>query len=181
MVTYILHFESFQSNVILSPEQLSDNKGMPITEWVTKELTRRTIMSEFRRFLLEFVDAQGESVYGPLIRSLGESNKESLEVNYRHLSQAKATLAYFVVNAPQEVLKMFDTIAFEVVQMEYPDYGRIHAEIHVRITDLPIISTLRDLRYVEVAPESEKCFLGLEFRSCYTYGLWLLIILVKLT
>ncbi|GJJ73192.1 DNA replication licensing factor MCM2 [Entomortierella parvispora] len=138
------------SNVILSPEQLSDNKGMPITEWVTKELTRRTIMSEFRRFLLEFVDAQGESVYGPLIRALGESNKESLEVNYRHLSQAKATLAYFVVNAPQEVLKMFDTIAFEVVQMEYPDYGRIHAEIHVRITNLPIISTLRDLRQADL-------------------------------
>ncbi|KAG0301700.1 MCM DNA helicase complex subunit, partial [Dissophora globulifera] len=138
------------SNVILGPEQLSDHKGMSISEWVTKELTRRTIMSEFRRFLLEYVDANGESVYGPLIRSLGEANKESLEVSYRHLSQAKPTLAYFVANAPQEVLKMFDTIAFEVVQLEYPDYGRIHAEIHVRITDLPIISTLRDLRQINL-------------------------------
>ncbi|KAG0052553.1 MCM DNA helicase complex subunit [Gryganskiella cystojenkinii] len=138
------------SNMILGPEQLSDNKGLPITEWVTKELTRRTIMTEFRRFLLEYVDANGESVYGPLIRALGESNKESLEVSYRHLSEAKSTLAYFVVNAPQEVLKMFDAIAFEVVLMEYPDYGRIHAEIHVRITDLPIISTLRDLRQADL-------------------------------
>ncbi|KAF9966257.1 MCM DNA helicase complex subunit [Mortierella alpina] len=138
------------SNVILSPEQLSDHKGMSISEWVTKELTRRTIMSEFRRFLLEYVDANGESVYGPLIRSLGEANKESLEVGYRHLSVAKPTLAYFVVNAPQEVLKMFDSIAFEVVQMEYPDYGRIHSEIHVRITDLPIVSTLRDLRQINL-------------------------------
>jgi DNA replication licensing factor MCM2 len=121
---------------------------MSISDWVTKELTRRTIMSEFRRFLLEYVDVNGESVYGPLIRALGLANKESLEVSYRHLSEAKEALAYFVVNAPQEVLKMFDAIAFEVVQMEYPDYGRIHSEIHVRITDLPIVSTLRDLRYV---------------------------------
>ena len=109
-------------------------------------------MSEFRRFLLEFVDAKGESVYGPLIRALGLANKESLEVCYRHLSEAKPTLAYFVVNAPLEVLKMFDAIAFEVVQMEYPDYGRIHSEIHVRVTDLPIVSTLRDLRYVSFRP-----------------------------
>ncbi|KAF9361260.1 MCM DNA helicase complex subunit [Mortierella sp. AD094] len=138
------------SNVILGPEQLSDHKGLSISEWVTKELTRRTIMSEFRRFLLEFVDANGESVYGPLIRALGEANKESLEVSYRHLSEAKPTLAYFIVNAPQEVLKMFDAIAFEVVQLEYPDYGRIHSEIHVRITDLPIVSTLRDLRQVNL-------------------------------
>ncbi|KAF9324785.1 MCM DNA helicase complex subunit [Linnemannia elongata] len=138
------------SNVILGPEQLSDHKGMPITEWVTKELTRRTIMSEFRRFLLEFVDDKGESVYGPLIRALGLANKESLEVCYRHLSEAKPTLAYFVVNAPLEVLKMFDSIAFEVVQMEYPDYGRIHSEIHVRVTDLPIVSTLRDLRQINL-------------------------------
>lgn len=125
---------------------MGDHKGLSISEWVTKELTRRTIMAEFRRFLLEYLDNNGESVYGPLIRTLGEANRESLEVCYRHLSEAKPTLAYFVVNAPQEVLKMFDAVAFEVVQMEYPDYGRIHSEIHVRITDLPIVSTLRDLR-----------------------------------
>lgn len=127
---------------------MGDHKGLSISEWVTKELTRRTIMAEFRRFLLEYLDNNGESVYGPLIRTLGEANRESLEVCYRHLSEAKPTLAYFVVNAPQEVLKMFDSVAFEVVQMEYPDYGRIHSEIHVRITDLPIVSTLRDLRFV---------------------------------
>ncbi|KAF9164558.1 MCM DNA helicase complex subunit [Actinomortierella ambigua] len=134
------------SNVVLGQEQLLDHKGWSISEWVTKELTRRTIMVEFRKFLLEYVDMNGESVYGPLIRALGEANKESLEVSYRHLQESKPTLAYFVVNAPQEVLKMFDTIAFEVVQMEYPDYGRIHSEIHVRITDLPVVCTLRDLR-----------------------------------
>ncbi|KAG0318235.1 MCM DNA helicase complex subunit, partial [Podila horticola] len=138
------------SNVILGPEQLGDHKGLSISEWVTKELTRRTIMAEFRRFLLEYLDNNGESVYGPLIRTLGEANRESLEVCYRHLSEAKPTLAYFVVNAPQEVLKMFDAVAFEVVQMEYPDYGRIHSEIHVRITDLPIVSTLRDLRQINL-------------------------------
>jgi DNA replication licensing factor MCM2 len=34
----------------------------------------------------------------------------------------------------------------EVVLLHYPDYERIHAEIHVRITDVPVQYTLRQLR-----------------------------------
>jgi len=34
-----------------------------------------------------------------------------------------------------------------VLSSEYfPDYGKIRDEIHVRISDLPIVDTLRDLR-----------------------------------
>ena len=38
----------------------------------------------------------------------------------------------------------------QVVLISYPNYHRIHSEIHVRITDLPSIASLRDLRRVHL-------------------------------
>lgn len=44
------------------------------------------------------------------------------------------------------MLAIFDEVALSVVLISYPHYERIHSEIHVRITDLPATSSLRDLR-----------------------------------
>ena len=38
-------------------------------------------------------------------------------------------------------------VAFEVVKFAFQDYDRIHSEIHVRITELPTVDSLRDLRH----------------------------------
>lgn len=73
-------------------------------------------------------------------------NSESLEVSYLHLSDSKAILAYFLANCPAAMLEIFDGVALEAILLYYPHYERIHREIHVRISDLPTISTLRDLR-----------------------------------
>ncbi|KAJ2974173.1 hypothetical protein NQ176_g6195 [Zarea fungicola] len=130
----------------LSLEALSDVKAANLTEWVSQAHVQRTIRREFKAFLTSYTDASGSSVYGNRIRTLGEINAESLEVSYEHLSESKAILAYFLANAPAEVLKLFDEIAMDVVLLHYPDYERIHSEIHVRIFDLPVHYTLRQLR-----------------------------------
>ncbi len=130
----------------LSLETLQDIKASNITEWVSLPSVMRTIAREFKSFLTEYIDAQGTSVYGTRIRTLGEVNSESLEVSYDHLSSTKAILAYFLANAPAEMLKIFDKAAFEVTRLHYPNYEQIHPEIHVRISDLPVHYTLRQLR-----------------------------------
>lgn len=130
----------------LSLETLQDVKAPNITEWVTSPPVVKTIAREFKSFLTEYIDANGTSVYGTRIRTLGEVNSESLEVSYDHLSSTKAILAYFLANAPAEMLKIFDKAAFEVVRLHYPNYELIHPEIHVRISDLPVQYTLRQLR-----------------------------------
>ena len=130
----------------LSLETLQDVKAANVTEWVTLPPVMRTITREFKSFLTEYIDAQGTSVYGTRIRTLGEVNSESLEVSWDHLASTKSTLAYFLVNAPTEMLKIFDSAAFEVVRLHYPNYELIHPEIHVRIADLPVHYTLRQLR-----------------------------------
>lgn len=130
----------------LSAEALADIKAASLTDWVIQPAVHRTIAREFKSFLTEFVDSQGISVYGVRIRTLGEVNAESLEVDWEHLSSMKPTIAYFAANAPIEVLKIFDDVALDVTLYHYPDYERIHSEIHVRINGLPISYTLRQLR-----------------------------------
>ncbi|RGP67528.1 minichromosome maintenance 2 [Fusarium longipes] len=130
----------------LSLEALADVKASNLTEWVSLPAVQRTIRREFKAFLTSYTDASGYSVYGNRIRTLGEVNAETLEVSYDHLSESKAILAYFLANAPAEMLKLFDEVAMDVVLLHYPDYERIHSEIHIRIFDLPVHYTLRQLR-----------------------------------
>ena len=133
-------------NEELSLETLQDVKASSLTDWVNQPAVNRTIFREFKSFLTEYTDDHGISVYGTRIRTLGEVNAESLDVSYDHLSASKAILAYFLANAPAEVLSIFDKVAMDVVLLHYPDYARIHSEIHVRISDLPVHYTLRQLR-----------------------------------
>ncbi|TGJ84728.1 hypothetical protein E0Z10_g4014 [Xylaria hypoxylon] len=130
----------------LSLEALQDVKASSLTDWVSQPAVQRTIKREFKAFLTEYTDESGSSVYGNRIRTLGEVNAETLEVSYDHLSSSKAILAYFLANAPQEMLVLFDQVAMDVVLLHYPDYQRIHSDIHVRIFDLPVHYTLRQLR-----------------------------------
>ncbi len=73
-------------------------------------------------------------------------NAESLEVSYLHLALSKPILAYFLTNCPSAMLAIFDEVALSAILLYYPAYERIHSEVHVRITDLPLASSLRDLR-----------------------------------
>ncbi|OJJ44375.1 hypothetical protein ASPZODRAFT_781487 [Penicilliopsis zonata CBS 506.65] len=130
----------------LTLEELSDIKADNITDWVTQPQVLRSIYREFKAFLTEFTDPAGASVYGNRIKTLGEVNSASLEVSYNHLSSTRATLSYFLCNEPTEVLKVFDQVALDVTLFHYPQYHDIHNEIHVRITDLPLCFTLRELR-----------------------------------
>lgn len=134
----------------LTLESLSNVKANSYSEWITQPNVSRTIARELKSFLLEYTDETGRSVYGARIRTLGEMNSESLEVNYRHLAESKAIIALFLAKCPSEMLKIFDLVAMEATELHYPDYARIHSEIHVRISDFPTIHNLRELREINL-------------------------------
>ncbi|KAL9559494.1 MCM DNA helicase complex subunit [Mucor bainieri] len=130
----------------MSLSDLRNMKDTSIAVWITREAVRRGIKREFKDFLQTYVDEHGTSVYGERIRDMGERNKESFEVNYENLAESKIILAYYLSNSPIAMLKILDEVALEVTLLQFPAYERIHREIHVRITDLPVKNTLRELR-----------------------------------
>lgn len=66
------------------------------------------------------------------------------------LASAEQTLAYFLPEAPVEVLQVFDKAAKDVVLSMFPQYERIAKEIHVRIAELPLLEELRSLRQLHL-------------------------------
>ncbi|KAG9050213.1 MCM DNA helicase complex subunit [Tulasnella sp. UAMH 9824] len=130
----------------LPAEDIAEVKAASIAEWIAIDSVRKTIARLFRDFLMTYTDKEGASVYGTRIDSLGQRNAESLEVSFLHLIDANKHLAYFLASCPAAMLAIFDGVALQVITLYYPAYDSIHPEVHVRITDYPNISELRDLR-----------------------------------
>jgi DNA replication licensing factor MCM2 len=77
-------------------------------------------------------------------------NEESLVVSFIDLEAHSAILSYYVSACPIEVLPIFDEVALDVVLDWFEDYANIQKQVHVRISDLPVTETLRDLRQVNL-------------------------------
>jgi DNA replication licensing factor MCM2 len=115
------------------------------TEIVGREVSRR-----FTQFLLSYTDDKGNCVYRDRIKRMCDSNGQSLEVSYMHLSIAQPVFGMWVADAPEDMLEKLNETAMEVVKQLYPDYDQIHNEIFVRIVELPITDKLRDIRQVHL-------------------------------
>nr|ANM86134.1 DNA replication licensing factor MCM2 [Stygiella incarcerata] len=124
---------------------LADAKGS-LRDWIVHDANRRVIASKLRKFLLQYTDASGASVYEERIHTMCTENKSSLVVDFFHLSQAEEILALWLADAPMEMLRIFDEIAMRVVLRSFPNYHRISPEVHVRIANLPVPDNLRDIR-----------------------------------
>lgn len=136
--------------MIESIENLEDMKGHSVREWVSMLGPKTEIKNRFKNFLRTYVDTKGHNVYREKIRQMVEANKESLVIDYNMLASVEQVLAYFLPEAPAEMLQNFDEAAKEVVLNMYPKYENIAKEIHVRIAELPLIEELRSLRQLHL-------------------------------
>ena len=60
--------------------------------------------------------------------------------------EAEPVLAFWVADAPKDMLLVLNEAALKHTLMLFPSYHAIQTEIHVRITDVPILDSIRDLR-----------------------------------
>ncbi|KAG8007194.1 DNA replication licensing factor mcm2 [Nibea albiflora] len=139
-----------EEEMIESIENLEDMKGHTVREWVSMTAPRLEIYNRFKNFLRTHVDENGHNVFKEKISDMCKDNKESLVVNYEDLAAREHVLAYFLPEAPTEMLKVFDEAAKEVVLAMYPKYDRIAHEIHVRICNLPLVEEIRSLRQLHL-------------------------------
>ncbi|XP_041080079.1 DNA replication licensing factor mcm2 [Polyodon spathula] len=137
-------------DMIESIENLEDLKGHSVREWVSMAAPRLEIYHRFKNFLRTHVDEHGHNVFKEKISDMCKENRESLVVNYEDLAAREHVLAYFLPEAPAEMLKIFDEAAKEVVLAMYPKYDRIAHEIHARICNLPLVEELRSLRQLHL-------------------------------
>lgn len=136
--------------MIESIENLEDMRGHTVREWVSLLGPKTEIYNRFKNFLRTFVDAKGHNLYREKVRQMCEDNRQSFEVDYNVLAAEEQVLAYFLPEAPFEMLQIFDSAAKDVVLSMFPQYERICEDIHVRVTDLPLLEEIRSLRQLHL-------------------------------
>lgn len=126
---------------------------VPLREWIAQDRTRREIQRKFRAFLKNFTpenptgkNRRGTGLYEQKIRTMCSNNLASLQVSYLHLMEAEPVLAFWVADAPKDMLLVLAEAATRHVFYLFPSYHVIQPEIHVRMSAVPILDSLRDLR-----------------------------------
>ena len=74
----------------------------------------------------------------------------SLEVDYCHLIAVHTKLAMWLADVPAPVLETLDQAAMQVLAALHPkycDHLTDRERIHVRISNLPIVDQIRNIRY----------------------------------
>lgn len=138
------------TDMVESIENLEDTKGHTIKEWVTMLGPRTEIANRFKSFLQSYVNNRGQYVYREAIRRMCEQNESSFVVMFNHLAENANVLAYFLPDAPFQLLEIFNQVAKETVLRLFPNYERISNEINVRIASFPLMEELRTLRQVHL-------------------------------
>jgi DNA replication licensing factor MCM2 len=131
---------NFEDNI-----DYEDVKGT-LAEWVTKPSVLKWIRQSFTQFLYAYREEGKAPVYEERINEMCQDNKQSLHVNFPHLSQKIPTLAIWVAEEPTHLLPILDSVASSVVEELFPEYKQVHEKIFVRIMRMPIEDNLRDLR-----------------------------------
>lgn len=142
--------ETEDTELIESIENLEDTKGYTIKEWVCMIGPRTEIVNRFKNFLRTYVNSKGHYVYKDRVRRMCENNQSSFTVEFPNLANKEHVLAYFLPEAPFQMLEIFNEVAKEIVLTIFPSYERVTNEIHVRISDLPLIEELRTFRKLHV-------------------------------
>jgi len=131
---------------------------VPLREWIAQDRTRREVQRKFMSFLRHFRPdmteeeqqhrrrKRGNGIYEQKIRLMCASNKATLQVSYDHLMEAEPLMAVWLADAPKDMLDLLDEAATRHTLLLFPSYGSIKEDIHVRIADIPIMDSLRDLR-----------------------------------
>ncbi|CAK9795106.1 DNA replication licensing factor Mcm2 [Anthophora quadrimaculata] len=134
------------TEMIESIENLEDTKGYSVKEWVSMLGPRTEISNRFKSFLRTHTNSKGQYMYKERIRHMCESNQSSFVVEFPILASKEHVLAYFLPEAPFQMLNIFDEVAKELVLTIFPSYERVSTEIHVRISELPLIEEIRTFR-----------------------------------
>ncbi|KAL8604098.1 MCM DNA helicase complex subunit [Nucella lapillus] len=142
--------EDDEDMLVESVTTLEDTKGHSVREWVAMLGPKTEIKNRFKNFLRTHIDENGHNVFREKIRQMVEGNHQSLIIDYNTLASSLQVLAYFLPEAPVEMLQNFDEAAKEVVLGMYPNYERIVQDIKVRIQDLPLVEEIRSLRQLHL-------------------------------
>ena len=136
-----------------------------LAKWIHQEQTLKYIRVKFTKFLNQFKGENNLPIYATKIRQMCVSNLQSVEINYSHLKQALPTIAMWVGMQPSIILPELNMIAYNAAIKHYNSYKTIFPEVFVKITNLPILDYVRDLRYTHLGSLIKGTLIIIQFKE----------------
>lgn len=99
-----------------------DVKGT-LASWVQKPGVQNFIKKSFMQFLYAYREEGKAPVYEERINEMCQQNKQSLHVNFPHLSNKIPTLAIWLAEEPVHILPILNQVASNVVAELFPEYS----------------------------------------------------------
>lgn len=125
--------------------------GRPVSAILQERGARKEVSDRFASFLRNFADEKNDAlIYMDRVRMMAASNGQSLVISFKHLSISEPTIGIWLADAPSLILDVFNEAATNVTFSIFKEYKRIHPEIFVRISDLPVSDNLRDIRHIHL-------------------------------
>ena len=128
---------------------LDEPRG-PVKEFLAQDAVRREVKRQFKRFLVQHTDEAGDLVYAQRLRDMVRANACSLEVDYVDLAHRLPQVAIWVADLPNDVLPILDETARELALSEFEGYEAVATHVYVRIANIPLQESLRDLRHFHI-------------------------------
>ncbi|KAK1349753.1 MCM DNA helicase complex subunit [Hamiltosporidium tvaerminnensis] len=103
-------------------------------------------ISNLTNLLIKFLSTFHEKKYVKEIKKMCSNNQESLYVSFEDLNLFNSDLARLLNVATERFLQIFDKSLVVVVVQHFPNYLIIKPKLHVRLTNIPVLENIRNLR-----------------------------------
>ena len=139
-------------------KNLGDTQGHKISDWVQMPGPHNEVIRHFKKFLRTFkittatVGGTNKPLYREALRRLVQEQKQSIIIDFEHLMATDEVLAFFLLGAPEQTLKIFHEALTELCFELYPNHRAIEKELFVRVSNCLQNDNIRDLR-------SDRCSL----------------------
>ncbi|CAF2527779.1 unnamed protein product [Rotaria sp. Silwood2] len=133
-------------------KNLGDTQGHKIADWVQMPGPHNEVIRHLKKFLRTFkittttVGGTNKPVYRESLRRLVQEQKQSIIIDFEHLMSMDEVLAFFLLGAPEQTLKIFHEALTELCFELYPNHRSIEKELFVRVSNCLQNDNIRDLR-----------------------------------
>lgn len=86
-------------NELTTLNDFSDHREN-VSAWLQKPVVMQFVRRKFSQFLRNYTDENEQHVYGNRIQEMCQLNKQSIEVNFVHISNKQPTLAIWLAEEP---------------------------------------------------------------------------------
>jgi DNA replication licensing factor MCM2 len=133
-----------------------DDVGIPmdvingdIRQYLKNDTLRQDINLKFQQFLRNF-KLDGRKVYIYHLNELARTGGKSLEIDYREMASMMPNICVWLADAPRMMLELLNKSVCSLFDELYPNNSLENPEISIRITNVPVCDSIRNLRQIQL-------------------------------